>query len=96
MRRRDTVKTVSNNNSSSDELLPNYVDTKKSSPEWLPKLAASFVEFDPHDFNLNLIQEEFRTRIAGDRARDRKSNAPSPDPAMDEKSYESRGDADKE
>lgn len=76
-----TSNTGSNGHSSSDELLPSYIDaSEESSPDGLPEVLASF---DPHE-----LLERFRARRSRDRSRERRSGALSVESVMEEKSHE--------
>ena len=43
--------------------------------------------FDPHEFNLGELVKRFRERRALKRSREKRSNALSPEPVIDEKFY---------
>jgi hypothetical protein len=98
MRRKETLKAISHNNSSSDTLLPS--NTPKGSkldwqPEKLPELLPQILEsFDPHDIDFKQLRE--RCQAIRAEKRGRRSGAPSPESEMDEKLYESSETVDKE
>jgi hypothetical protein len=80
--------------SSSDELLPSYIDTsEESSLDRLPETVASF---DPHEFNPGELLKRFRARRSRDRSRERRSGAPSVESLLEEKRHGGSETVDKE
>ena len=63
MRRKETLKAISYNNSSFGTLLPNNINTPKGSkldwlPEKLPELLPQIIEsLDPHDIDFKQLRE---------------------------------------
>ena len=81
--RRKTLNAVSNDQPCSDEALPSYADVPGGSRfDGLPELFASF---DPHEWNPDELLKRFRERRSLERSRDIRSNAPSPESAVEEK-----------
>ena len=94
MSRGKTSSAVSDGYSSSDELLPIYIDTsEKISPDGLPESLASF---DPQELKPGEFLKRFRARRSRDKARERRSGAPSVESVMEEKSHEGSEAMDKE
>ena len=68
---------------SSKDAPPSYINPSgERNFEGLPEIVASF---DPHEFNLGELVKRFRERSALERSRERRSNAPSPEPVIEEK-----------
>jgi hypothetical protein len=100
MRRKETLKATSDNNSSSNTLHLSDVNTPKGSKlEWLlkklPELLPQILEsFDPHDIDFKQIREQCQTIRAEKRGK--RSGALSPESETDEKLYKSSETTDKE
>jgi len=100
MRHKETLKAISNNNSSLDTLLPSHVNTPEGSKlEWLserlPELLPQILElFDPHDIDFKQLRE--RCQAIRAEKRGRRSGTLSRESEMDEKLYESSETIDKE
>jgi hypothetical protein len=87
MSRGKTSSAVSDGHSSSDELIPIYIDTsEKSSLDGLPESLASF---DPHKFKPGEFLKRFRARRYCDKARETRSGAPSVESVIEEKTHSS-------
>jgi hypothetical protein len=85
MSRQKTLSAASGDHSSND-LPPSYIHASgEPSFEGLPEMVASF---DPHQFNPGEFVKRFRERRALERSREKRSNAPSPEPVMEGKLYE--------
>lgn len=102
MRRKETLKAISYNNSSLDTLLPSYVNTPKLelSPEKLPELLPELLPqilklFEPHDFDFRQLGEQYRA-IKAENDGGRRSDALSLESKMDGKLYESIKTVEKE
>jgi hypothetical protein len=94
MRRKEALKAISHNNSSSDTLLPSQGCKLDWLPEKLPELLPQVLElFDPHDIDFKQLRERCQAIRA---ERGRRSDAPSPESEIDEKLYESIETVDKE
>ena len=97
MRRKETLKAISYNNSSSKTLLPSHINTPKGSklPEKLPELLPQILEsLDPHDIDFKQLRE--RCQAIRAEKRGRRSGIPSRESEMNEKLYESSETVDKE
>jgi hypothetical protein len=103
MRRKETLKAISHNNSSSDTLLSSYVNAPKLEwlpeklPELLPELLPQILNsFEPHDFDFRQLGERYRAIKAEGRDGGRRLNALSVESKMDGKLYESTETVEKE
>jgi hypothetical protein len=99
MRRKETLKAISHKNTSSDTLLPSYVNTPKL--EWLPEklpelLPQILISFEPHDFDFKQLGERYRAIKAENRDGGRRCDALSLQSKMDGKLYESIETVEKE
>jgi len=83
---RQKTSSVASDDHSSDDAPPGYINLSGERRfEGLPEMAASF---DPHEFNLRELAKRFHERRALERSREKRSNAPSPEPMIEEKFYE--------
>jgi hypothetical protein len=88
--RQKILNATSDNQPCTDKVLPSYTDASgKDRFDGLPELFASF---DPHEWNPDELLKRFRER----RSRERRSNAPSPESAVEEKFHEGSESANKE
>jgi hypothetical protein len=82
---RQKTSSAASDGHSSNDAPPSYINSSgERSFEGLPEMVASF---DPHQFNPGEFVKRFRERRALERSREKRSNAPSPEPVMEEKFY---------
>jgi hypothetical protein len=80
---RQKTSSAASDDHSSNDAPPSYSNPSgERSFEGLPEIVASF---DPHEFDLGELVKRFRERRDLERSREKRSNAPSPGPAMEKK-----------